>query len=75
MNSNVRKPSIAVTSVSSSIDSKESIGDILRKAKKELIIKLICLAMILTLLALLIVYLIVSGVASDVLDASFSLFE
>lgn len=75
MNSSVRKPSIAVTSVSSSIDGKQSIGDVLRKAKKDLIIKRICVGMILVLIVLLVVYLVVSGAVSDVLDASFTLFE
>ena len=75
MNSNVRRPSIAVTSVSSSIDGRESIGDVLRKARKELIIKRICLGFLLVLFVLLIVYLFVSGVMSDLLDASFALIE
>ena len=75
MNSNVRKPSIAVTSVSSSIDGKESIGDVLRKAKKELIIRRICFGFLLVLFVLLIVYLFVSGIMSDLLDASFALID
>ncbi len=75
MNSNVRRPSIAVTSVSSSIDGKESVGDVLRKARKELIIKRICLGLLLTVLVFLVVYLFVCGFVSDLVDASFALIE
>ncbi len=75
MNSNVRRPSIAVTSVSSSIDGKESVGDVLRKASTELIIKRICLGLLLTVLVFLVVYLFVCGFVSDLVDASFALIE
>ena len=75
MNSNVRKPSIAVTSVSSSIDGKQSIGDVLRKAKKELIIRRICFGLLILLFVLWVVYLFVSGTVSDLLDASFALID
>lgn len=75
MNSNVRRPSIAVTSVSSSIDGKETIGDALRKARKELLYKRICLALVLLVLAALIVFLFVNGVMSDLIDDFFALIE
>ena len=73
MNSNVRRPSIAVSSVSSSIEGKESVGDVLRKAKKELIFKRICIGMVLIVLATLIVYLCVSGYIPDLIDGFFAL--
>ena len=72
MNSNVRRPSIAV---SSSIDGKETIGDVLRKARKELLFKRICLVLFFMVLAALIVFLFVSGVMSDLVDAFFALIE
>lgn len=75
MNSNVRKPSIAVTSISRSIDGKESVGDILRKAKKDLIFRRIVLAMLLVILVVWIIYLFVGGFISDLFDASLSLIE
>ena len=75
MNSNVRRPSIAVTSVSSSIDGKETIGDVLRKARKELLFKRICLGLFFLVLAALIVFLFVSGFMSDLIDAFFALIE
>ncbi|MBR4493293.1 MAG: hypothetical protein IKP14_01160 [Clostridiales bacterium] len=75
MNSNVRRPSIAVSSVSSSIEGKESVGDVLRKAKKELIFKRICIGMVLIVLATLIVYLCVSGYIPDLIDGFFALIE
>ncbi|MBP3811362.1 MAG: hypothetical protein ILA15_11750 [Clostridiales bacterium] len=75
MNSNVRRPSIAVSSVSSSIEGKESVGDVLRKAKKELIFKRICIGMFLIVLATLIVYLCVSGYIPDLIDGFFALIE
>ena len=74
MNSNVRRPSIAVTSVSS-IDGRETIGDVLRKARKELLYKRICLVLVLLVLAALIVFLFVSGVMSDLVDDFFALIE
>lgn len=75
MNSNVRRPSIAVSSVSSSIEGKESVGDVLRKARKELIFKRICIGMVLIVLVTLIVYLCVSGYIPDLIDAFFALIE
>ena len=75
MNSNVRRPSIAVSSVSSSIEGKESVGDVLRKAKKELIFKRICIGMVLIVLATLIVYLCVSGYIPDLIDGFCALIE
>ena len=75
MNSNVRRPSIAVSSVSSSIEGKESVGDVLRKAKKELIFKRICIGMVLIVLATLIVYLCVSGYIPDLIDGFFARIE
>ena len=75
MNSNIRRPSIAVSSVSSSIEGKESVGDVLRKAKKELIFKRICIGMVLIVLATLIVYLCVSGYIPDLIDGFFALIE
>lgn len=75
MNSNVRRPSIAVTSVSSSIDGKESIGDALRKARKELIVKRVCLALFLVVVVVWVVYLFVSGFFSELIDASFALID
>ncbi len=75
MNSNVRRPSIGVTSVSSSIDGNETIGDVLRKARKELIFKRICVVLLLLVIAALIVYLFVSGYIGDLVDASLTLFE
>ena len=75
MNSNVRRPSIAVSSVSSSIEGKESIGDALRKARKELMFKRICLALGLLVFVALIVYLCVSGYIPDLIDGFFALIE
>lgn len=75
MSGSVRRPSIAVSSVSSSIEGKESIGDALRKAKKELLFKRICIAMVLTVLAALVVYLCVSGYIPDLIDGFFALIE
>ena len=75
MNSNVRRPSIAVTSVSSSIDGRETIGDVLRKARQELLYKRSCLVLVLLVLAALIVFLFVSGVMSDLVDDFFALIE
>jgi len=75
MNSSVRRPSMGATSVSTSIDGKESIGDVLRKAKKELLFKRICLAMLLLVIAALLVYLFVAGYFSELLDASLALFD
>ena len=75
MSGNVRRPSIAVSSVSSSIEGKESVGDVLRKAKKELIFKRICIGMVLIVLATLIVYLCVSGYIPDLIDGFFALIE
>ena len=75
MSGNVRRPSIAVSSVSSSIEGKESIGDALRKARKELMFKRICLALGLLVLAALIVYLCVSGYIPDLIDGFFALIE
>ncbi len=75
MNSNIRKPSIAATSVSSSIGGKESVGDILRKAKKELIFKRICIAMFLLVLVALVIYLFVAGYIGDLIDNSLALIE
>lgn len=75
MNGNVRRPSMAATSVSSSISGRESVGDVLRKAKKELIIKRICLALFLIVLAALIVYLFVAGYVNDLIDSSLALIE
>lgn len=75
MSGNVRRPSIAVSSVSSSIEGKETIGDALRKAKKELLFKRICIAMVLIVLAALVVYLCVSGYIPDLIDGFFALIE
>lgn len=75
MSGSIRRPSIAVTSVSSSIEGKESIGDALRKAKKELLFKRICIAMVLVVLAALVVYLCVSGYIPDLIDGFFALIE
>ena len=75
MSGSIRRPSIAVTSVSSSIEGKESIGDALRKAKKELLFKRICIAMVLVVLAALVVYLCVSGYLPDLIAGFFALIE
>lgn len=75
MSGNVRRPSIAVSSVSSSIEGKESIGDALRKARKELMFKRICLLLGLFVFAALIVYLCVSGYIPDLIDGFFALIE
>ncbi|MBR3533435.1 MAG: hypothetical protein IKN80_06090 [Clostridiales bacterium] len=75
MSSSVRKPSIGVTSVSSSIEGKETIGDALRKARKELIAKRVCLGLLLAVVLALIVYLIMIGFFSELIDASFALID
>ncbi|MCR5592987.1 MAG: hypothetical protein K6F79_04485 [Saccharofermentans sp.] len=75
MNGNIRRPSVAATSVSSSISGRESVGDVLRKAKKELIFKRICLALFLIVLAALIVYLFVAGYINNLIDDSLALIE
>ena len=51
------------------------IDDVLRKAKKELIFKRICIGMVLIVLATLIVYLCVSGYIPDLIDGFFALIE
>jgi len=68
MNSNIRKPAMGATSVSSSISGDMSVGDILRKAKKELILKRICLAMFLLVLIALVVYFAVAGYFEAIAD-------
>ncbi len=75
LSSSVRKPSIGVTSVSSSIEGKETIGDALRKARKELITKRVCLGLLLAVVLALIVYLIMIGFFSELIDASFALID
>jgi len=75
LSSSVRKPSIGVTSVSSSIEGKETIGDALRKARKELIAKRVCLGLLLAVVLALIVYLIMIGFFSELIDASFALID
>ena len=75
MNNSVRKPSMGSTSVSSSISGRESIGDILRKARKELLLKRISLALLLVVLAALVVYLFVAGYITGFIDASFALID
>lgn len=66
---------MGVTSVSSSIGGKETIGDVLRNARRDLIFKRICIALLLIVLAAFVVYLFVDGFFADLVDASLALFE
>ncbi|MCQ2515641.1 MAG: hypothetical protein MJ094_02120 [Saccharofermentans sp.] len=73
MGSSIRKPTMSATSVSSSIGGNETVGDVLRKAKKELILSRICYGLFLLVLVALIVYLFVAGYVGMLVDEFFAL--
>lgn len=73
MGSSIRKPSMSATSVSTSIGGNETVGDVLRKAKKELILSRICYGLFLLVLVALIVYLFVAGYVGMLVDEFFAL--
>lgn len=74
-NSSVRRPSIGNTSAEGRSSADMSVGDIMRKAKKDLMLKRICYVLLGLIVLAFIVFFIVSGDAAIWVDKFFSLMD
>ncbi|MCQ2527541.1 MAG: hypothetical protein MJ108_00310 [Saccharofermentans sp.] len=74
-NSSVRRPDIGNTSAEGINNADMSIGDIMRAAKKNLILTRVLYALLLLIILALFIYAIVTGFAADCLDKFFSLMD
>lgn len=74
-NSSVRTPDIGNTSAEGRSSADLSVGDIMRKAKKELMLKRICYALLALIVLCALVYFVVTGSAALWIDKFFSLMD
>ena len=74
-NSSVRRPDLGNTSVEGRNNADLSVGDIMRQAKKALILKRIIIVLLVVILIFALIYFIVTGYAANLVDRFFSLMD
>lgn len=74
-NSSVRRPDIGNTSAEGINSADMSIGDIMRKAKSNLILMRVLYVLVLLIVIALVIFAVVTGFAADCLDRFFSLMD
>ena len=72
-NSSVRKPALAHSDIGNKASSARGIGEVMKKAQRELFFKRITYAILAVLLLTFIVYAVVGGYAEVLIDRFFSL--